>query len=48
MAPVSQLDKRNTPLILPLIIEKIAFLREISTVPILEQLNRNSLQLFEL
>lgn len=48
MAPVNQLDKRNTPLILPLIIKKIAFLREISTVPILEQVNRNSLQLFEL
>ncbi|WP_434953398.1 TatD family hydrolase [Shewanella sp. HL-SH4] len=48
MSPENQLDKRNTPLILPLIIEKIAFLRQISTVPILEQLNRNSLQLFEL
>ncbi|WP_434929107.1 TatD family hydrolase [Shewanella sp. HL-SH2] len=48
MSPENQLDKRNTPLILPLIIKKIAFLRQISTVPILEQLNRNSLQLFEL
>ncbi|UJF23486.1 TatD family hydrolase [Shewanella sp. OMA3-2] len=48
MTPINQLEKRNTPLILPLIIEKIAFLREISTVPILEQLNKNALQLFEL
>ncbi|GAA0785264.1 MULTISPECIES: TatD family hydrolase [Pseudomonadati] len=48
MAPLNSTEKRNTPIILPSIIEKIAFLRKKSTVPILEQVNKNTLQLYEL
>ena len=48
MTPLNSPEKRNSPLILPSIIEKIAFLRKKSTVPILEQVNKNTLQLYEL
>jgi len=48
MPPFDQPKVRNTPLILPRIVSEIAFLKEKSTVCILEQLNKNALQLFEL
>ena len=48
MTPINSPEKRNSPLILPAIIEKMAFLRKKSTVPILEQVNKNTLQLYEL
>lgn len=48
MAPLNSAEKRNSPLILPQILKKIAILTKKSTVPILEQLNKNTLQLFEL
>jgi TatD DNase family protein len=48
MAPFDHPQSRNTPLILPRVVSEIAFLKEKSTVCILEQLNSNALQLFDL
>ncbi|MBB1474794.1 TatD family hydrolase [Shewanella sp. SG41-3] len=48
MPPFDQPKSRNTPLILPRIVSEIAFLKKKTTVCILEQLNKNALQLFEL
>ncbi|QIR16109.1 TatD family hydrolase [Shewanella aestuarii] len=48
MAPFKSAQKINSPLILPLIIKKLAILNKKTTVSILEQLNKNILQLFEL
>jgi TatD DNase family protein len=48
MAPFDHPQSRNTPLILPRVVSEIAYLKEKSTVCILEQLNSNALQLFDL
>ncbi|AZG72488.1 TatD family hydrolase [Shewanella livingstonensis] len=48
MPPFDHPQSRNTPLILPRVVSEIAFLKKKSTVCILEQLNKNALQLFEL
>lgn len=48
MPPFDHPKSRNTPLILPRIVSEIAFLKKKPTVCILEQLNKNALQLFEL
>lgn len=48
MSPFDQPNTRNTPLVLNRIVSEISFLKESETVCILEQLNKNALQLFEL
>lgn len=48
MTPKCVVDRRNSPLNLPLFVAQIAFLTNKSTVSILEQLDVNFLQLFEL
>ncbi|AZG37599.1 MULTISPECIES: TatD family hydrolase [Shewanella] len=48
MAPFDHPQSRNTPLTLLRVVSEIAFLKEKSTVCILEQLNQNALQLFDL
>jgi TatD DNase family protein len=48
MTPISVLNPRNSPLNLPSFVCEIAFLQNKSTVSILEQLDVNVVQLFEL
>ncbi|MCL1066607.1 TatD family hydrolase [Shewanella olleyana] len=48
MTPSYVTEKRNTPLHLPKFVSEIADLQKKTTVFILEQLNRNAVQLFEL
>ncbi|WP_445777939.1 TatD family hydrolase [Shewanella sp.] len=48
MSPFDQANSRNTPLILNRIVSEISFLKKNDTVCILEQLNKNAVQLFEL
>ena len=48
MSPKSSLVKRNTPLILPLIIDEIAKLQKKSSVLITERMFDNAMQLFDL
>jgi TatD DNase family protein len=48
MTPINALHSRNSPLNIPSFVSEIAFLQNKSTVSILEQLNENVAQLFEL
>ncbi|PMG78781.1 hydrolase TatD [Shewanella sp. 10N.286.51.B7] len=48
MTPYNALEKRNTPLHLPKFVSEIANLQKKTTVSILERLNKNASQLFEL
>jgi TatD DNase family protein len=48
MPPFDHPQSRNTPLLLSRIVSEISFLKEKPTVCILEQLNENTLQLFDL
>jgi TatD DNase family protein len=48
MTPINALNSRNSPLNIPSFVSEIAFLQNKSTVSILEQLDRNVVQLFEL
>ncbi|GGB55629.1 TatD family hydrolase [Shewanella inventionis] len=48
MSPFDQPKTRNTPLILSRIVSEISFLKKNETVCILEQFNKNTVQLFEL
>lgn len=48
MSPFDQPKSRNTPLTLNRIVSEISFLKKSETVCILEQLNKNAVQLFEL
>ncbi|MBB1270174.1 TatD family hydrolase [Shewanella sp. SR44-3] len=48
MSPITSQNRRNSPLNLPSFVAEIAFLKNKSTVSILEQLDANVSQLFEL
>ncbi|MCT8987377.1 TatD family hydrolase [Shewanella phaeophyticola] len=48
MSPFDEVNQRNTPLTLTRIVSEISFLKKNETVCILEQLNKNAVQLFEL